>query len=369
MLERLPRPGRRSRACAPRPRPGGASAGAPGAGASRLVAGQHGAARASSRRSWRRSRAPSACVLFGSGFLANTGVDRRARPAAARSCSPTRSTTPRSSTAAGSRGAETVVYPHADLDALATGPGAARAAAARRSSPTPSSRWTATWRRSRASSSSPAATARGWSSTRRTRPASSAPGGRGLVAELGPGGARSTSWSARCARRSAATAPSPAATRATASFLVNRARTLIFSTALPPPSVGAALEGAADRCARSPGVVERLQAQRARPARGAGRARASRWRPATCRSCRWSIGEPRDGDGAVRGGAGARACSPRRSGRPTVPDGTSRLRLVAMAAHQPEELRAAARLLAPAGRLTPVLQIDLRAHDHRVPAR
>ena len=30
---------------------------------------------------------------------------------------------------------------------------------------------------------------------------------------------------------------------------------------------------------------------------------------------------------------------------PTVPDGTSRLRLVATAAHQPDELRAAARLL------------------------
>ena len=36
-----------------------------------------------------------------------------------------------------------------------------------------------------------------------------------------------------------------------AAFLVNRARTLIFSTALPPPSVGAALRGAADPARRA----------------------------------------------------------------------------------------------------------------------
>ena len=67
----------------------------------------------------------------------------------------------------------------------------------------------------------------------------------------GPGGAarwptpasrtRSTWSSARSARRSAPTAPTCAATRAMAKYLINTARTLIFSTALPPPAVAAAM--------------------------------------------------------------------------------------------------------------------------------
>ena len=69
------------------------------------------------------------------------------------------------------------------------------------------------------------------------------------------------------------------------SLLVNRARTLIYSTALPPPSVAAALE--ALRIVRDdPGVVERLQRTRAPCARRCP-PRASRWRSPTCRSCRW----------------------------------------------------------------------------------
>ena len=48
---------------------------------------------------------------------------------------------------------------------------------------------------------------------------------------------------------------------------------------------------------------------------------------------------------ALRRGVFAQAIRP-----PTVPEGTSRLRVVAMASHREDELRAAARILATAAR-------------------
>ena len=72
VLERLPRarraPGVRAAAA-----PGGASAGAPGAGASPLVSG-HTALHAQLEEELAAFKGSEACLLFGSGFLANTGV-------------------------------------------------------------------------------------------------------------------------------------------------------------------------------------------------------------------------------------------------------------------------------------------------------
>ena len=149
--------------------------------------------------------------------------------------------------------------------------------------------------------------------------------------------ARSTWSSARSARRSAPTAPTSAATPTMAKYLVNTARTLIFSTA-PPPPVGGRRAGGARPAARA--------AAPGRRACAATRARCATRSPARASTL------PRRDDpdrAAVVGDAGAamRVCE-RALERgvfaqairpPTVPDGTSRLRLAVMASHTPAELR------------------------------
>ena len=88
-----------------------------GAGASRLVSGTMTIHRRLEERLAAFERV-EACLLFGSGYLANIGVHRRPRRRAATRSSRTSSTTPRSSTAAGCRGAEVSVYGHRDLEHL-----------------------------------------------------------------------------------------------------------------------------------------------------------------------------------------------------------------------------------------------------------
>ena len=70
-----------------------------------------------------------------------------------------------------------------------------------------------------------------------------------------------------------------------AKYLVNTARTLIFSTALPPPSVAAAL-AALELLREQPRRVEQLQRNARGAARGARRARASTSASRARRSCR-----------------------------------------------------------------------------------
>ncbi|HEV2752690.1 MAG TPA: aminotransferase class I/II-fold pyridoxal phosphate-dependent enzyme, partial [Solirubrobacteraceae bacterium] len=139
-----------------------------------------------------------------------------------------------------------------------------------------------------------------------------------------------------------------ACTRQMAAYLLNRARTAIFSTALPPPAVGAALE--ALRLVREqPALLARLHAN-ARTLREAlvaqGLPILSTGQP-TMPIVPLVVGDPHAAMGlceaALAAGVFAQAIRP-----PTVAPGTSRLRLVATAAHDPADLRTAAATLGAA---------------------
>jgi glycine C-acetyltransferase/8-amino-7-oxononanoate synthase len=122
-------------------------------------------------------------------------------------------------------------------------------------------------------------------------------------------------------------------------LLVNRVRTLIFSTALPPPSVAAAL--AALRIVRDrPEVVERLW-RNARRLRSELCAHGFDVPGGEMPIVPLVIGDPGDAmavcEAALERGIFAQAIRP-----PTVPAGTSRLRLVTTAGHSTDDLRRAA---------------------------
>jgi len=133
----------------------------------------------------------------------------------------------------------------------------------------------------------------------------------------------------------------------TARYLVNTARTLIFSTAPPPPAVAGALAAIGvlraepervDKLADNAGALRAALAQEGLEV-AAGQTQIVPLvlgEPgATVRACERALGD----------GVFAQAIRP-----PTVPEGTSRLRLTAMATHSEEELRRAARVLAAAVR-------------------
>jgi glycine C-acetyltransferase/8-amino-7-oxononanoate synthase len=131
-------------------------------------------------------------------------------------------------------------------------------------------------------------------------------------------------------------------------LLLNSARPFIFSTAPPPPAVGAAL-AALEALETGPELVERLRANAAALV-GAlaehGLAVDSQTQIVPLR-----VGEAAAAmelcEALLEGGAFAQGIRP-----PTVPPGSSRLRLSVMATHEPAELRrAAARLAAAASRL------------------
>jgi glycine C-acetyltransferase/8-amino-7-oxononanoate synthase len=133
-----------------------------------------------------------------------------------------------------------------------------------------------------------------------------------------------------------------------AKYLINCARTLIFSTALPPPAVAGAL-AALEMLRECPSLVDKLQ----RNARVMREALADEGvavptesetqiipivvgdATATMAACERALGE----------GVFAQGIRP-----PTVPHGTSRLRLAVMASHTKSELRHAAGVLARAVR-------------------
>ncbi len=126
-------------------------------------------------------------------------------------------------------------------------------------------------------------------------------------------------------------------------YLSNSARTLIFSTALPPPAVAAAL-AALGLLREQPRRVEKLQ----RNARVLRQALAESGLPVEDGNTPivpLIVGDADTAvaasDRALERGIFAPAIRP-----PTVPAGTSRLRLAVMASHTKSELREAAALLA-----------------------
>jgi glycine C-acetyltransferase len=135
------------------------------------------------------------------------------------------------------------------------------------------------------------------------------------------------------------------ASAAVIELLVNTARPFIFSTAPPPPSVGAALEALSLLLSR-PGLVEHLRRNAAtlREALGSAGLEVGDSRTQIVPVI---VGDPRRAvalsERALEGGVFAQAIRP-----PTVPAGGSRLRLTAMATHRVDELRAAALVIARA---------------------
>jgi glycine C-acetyltransferase/8-amino-7-oxononanoate synthase len=130
-------------------------------------------------------------------------------------------------------------------------------------------------------------------------------------------------------------------------LLVNAARPFIFSTALPPPAVGAAgaalalLEG-------QPGMVEHLRRNGAL-LREALNDQGLHVEASRTQIVPVPVGDPGLAvelcERALQGRVFAQAIRP-----PTVPDGTSRLRLSVMANHRSDELVAAAHVIADAAR-------------------
>ena len=130
-----------------------------------------------------------------------------------------------------------------------------------------------------------------------------------------------------------------------AKYLINTARTLIFSTALSPPAVAAAM-AALELLREQPRRVEKLQ----RNARVLREALAEAGMPVEAGETPIVPLIVGDADAAVAAsdralerGLFAQAIRP-----PTVPPGTSRLRLAVMASHTKSELREAAGVLTAA---------------------
>ncbi len=130
-------------------------------------------------------------------------------------------------------------------------------------------------------------------------------------------------------------------------YLVNRARPLIFSTAPPPPSAAAAL-AALGLIEEQPKLVARLHAA-ARALRDGLAEEGFAVERGEMHIVPLVVGDAaqtvRLCEAALERGVFAQAIRP-----PTVPDGGSRLRLAAMATHEPDELRQAAWSLAEAAR-------------------
>jgi 8-amino-7-oxononanoate synthase len=145
-------------------------------------------------------------------------------------------------------------------------------------------------------------------------------------------------------------------------YLVNTARPLIFSTAPAPPVIAGAL-AALELIEQRPDRVQRLRSL-SRTLRGA---LADEGFPVTDDDMHivpLVVGDERDAlalcQGALERGVFAQAIRP-----PSVPAGTARLRLTAMATHTPAELRRAARALGEAARAVGLEPAELLAPTAR----
>jgi glycine C-acetyltransferase/8-amino-7-oxononanoate synthase len=139
-----------------------------------------------------------------------------------------------------------------------------------------------------------------------------------------------------------------------AKYLINTARTLIFSTALSPPAVAAAM-ASLELLREQPRRVEKLQRNAAVLRESLAEAGVE-VEPGETPIVPLIVGDAdaamAASERALEQGVFAQAIRP-----PTVPAGTSRLRLAVMASHTKSELREAGRVLAgaiPSRRLEPV---------------
>jgi glycine C-acetyltransferase/8-amino-7-oxononanoate synthase len=167
------------------------------------------------------------------------------------------------------------------------------------------------------------------------------PGGRGAVAEAGLEGAIDVVVGT-LGKALGSYGAYVACDEDVAALLTNSARSLIFSTAPPPPAVAAAL-AALELLEQQPRRVERLQAN-AEVLRGELAREGFDVTGSSTQIVPLVVGDAstamRVCEAALERGVFAQAIRP-----PTVPDGTSRLRLAVMATHTKDELRDAARVL------------------------
>jgi len=130
-------------------------------------------------------------------------------------------------------------------------------------------------------------------------------------------------------------------------LLVNSARPFVFSTAPPPAAVGAA-QAALGLLEAEPGLVARLRSNAA-ALRAALAEEGVAVGPGETQIVPVPVGEAEAAmalcERLLEDGVFAQGIRP-----PTVPPGSSRLRLTTMATHDPEELRGAARRLGAAAR-------------------
>jgi 8-amino-7-oxononanoate synthase len=172
------------------------------------------------------------------------------------------------------------------------------------------------------------------------------PGGRGSVAAAGLSGEVDVVVGTLGKALGAYGAYACAATE-TVDFLVNSARPFIFSTAPPPPVVAAAA-AALELLRAEPGMVGRLAANAA-TLRGALVAEGLPVGASETQILPVEIGDAKLTmdlcERALEGGVFAQGIRP-----PTVPEGTSRLRFTVMSSHRGEELAAAARTIGGAAR-------------------
>jgi glycine C-acetyltransferase/8-amino-7-oxononanoate synthase len=152
-----------------------------------------------------------------------------------------------------------------------------------------------------------------------------------------------------------------------AKYLVNTARTLIFSTALPPPAVAGAM-AALDLLREQPGRVDKL-ARNAEAMRSALVAEGLDTSVSETQILPLIVGDAATAmDACERALAQGVFCQAIRP--PTVPHGSSRLRIAVMASHTKSELRWAAGVLARAIRAAAPGEVPVAQPERqREPAR
>jgi 8-amino-7-oxononanoate synthase len=183
------------------------------------------------------------------------------------------------------------------------------------------------------------------------------PGGRGLVAELGLE-AEVDLLVGTLGKSLGSYGAYVCCDREMADYLINRARTLIFSTALPPPAAAGAM-AALEILREQPERVDKLR-RNSRAMRDALEDQGLDCGHSDTQILPLVVGDAAGAmaacERALGAGVFAQAIRP-----PTVPEGTSRLRLAVMASHTRSELRRAATVLADAVRAGEPVVVERRA--------